>query len=567
MRCASAVIRAALLIAQVLGEYGIAHFTEFGRNGGKDYCIHFNSHWTPLPQHLHTTPAVEVYDLTPSVLCSDSDVPDGVFRDRVAMVMRGNCTFYEKVHLAQTNGAKGLLIISRDWLIPPQGNESRYEEIDIPLALMSYADMLDLRTRFRDRKQVVLYSPDEPLVDWSMALMFLMAVGTVAGGGYWSGVQEITKRGFLFRQTEQEESGETEESETVNITPSTIAVWVGMCCLLLVLLYMFYDYLVHVFIGFFCLTSSVGLYNCLWLIVRRIPVGKCRIPENKLPCLKKRLDMRVLLLGGLCASVSITWCVFRNEDRWAWVLQDTLGMAFCLYVMKTFRLPSFRACTLLLTALLVYDVFFVFITPYLTKSGKSIMIEVGGGPSKSSTHEKLPLVLKVPSLSFSAVVLCSRPFLLLGFGDICIPGLLIAYCHRFDVLVHSSKVYFLTSTVGYSVGLFLSFACVLLMNLAQPALLYLVPCSLLSSLMVALWRSELKLYWSGGVSLPSPVAMAPVAQTLNPAVSETLTNQEPGCEVTNQDEDPLPAAEEERPQRTEDSCSNRLNIQKDDFLP
>lgn len=66
----------------------------------------------PCPQS-----AVEVYDLTPSVLCSDSDIMDGGFPDCVAMVMRGNCTFYEKVRLAQNNGAKGLLIVSKEWLV------------------------------------------------------------------------------------------------------------------------------------------------------------------------------------------------------------------------------------------------------------------------------------------------------------------------------------------------------------------------------------------------------------------------------------------------------------------
>ncbi|XP_053537768.1 signal peptide peptidase-like 2 [Ictalurus punctatus] len=544
----SALTCAALLITQVLGEYGVAHFSALGESKEKDYCIHFNSRWTPLPLHLNTMSAVEVYDLTPSVLCSDSDVPDGGFPDHVAMAMWGNCTLYEKVCLAQSNGAKGLLIISKAGLITPKGNESQYEEINIPLAVISYTDMLDIRMRFRDRKQVVLYSPKGPWLDVSVVLMFLMAVGTVAGGGYWTGVQEIKK---LMKE---EASGEKEESETVNITMSTITVWVAMCSLMLVLLYMFYSYLVFIYIGFFCLVSSMGLYNCLWLIVHRIPVGKCRIPENKLPYLKKRPDVRMLLLGLLCVSVSITWAVFRNDDWWAWVLQDTLGMASCLYILTTFRLPSFRACTLLLTALLVYDVFFVFITPYITKSGESIMVEVGVGPSDSSTQEKLPVVLKVPYMTFSAVVLCNWPFLLLGLGDIIIPGLHVAYCHRFDVLVNSPKVYFLASTVGYTVGLILSFVCAFLMNSAQPALLYLVPFTLLFSLLVALWRSELKPYWKGAVSLPSPVAMTPVTQTLNPPTSESSANQEPDVsDVTNQGEDPPPPTEEERLQRTEAS--------------
>ena len=38
------------------------------------------------------------------------------------MVMRGNCTFYEKVRLAQINGAKGILIVSRDRLVRGGGS-------------------------------------------------------------------------------------------------------------------------------------------------------------------------------------------------------------------------------------------------------------------------------------------------------------------------------------------------------------------------------------------------------------------------------------------------------------
>lgn len=60
---------------------------------------------------------LQIYDLTTSVLCSPSEVPEGGFPNRIPMVLRGNCTFYEKVRLAQINGAKGLLIVSKDRLV------------------------------------------------------------------------------------------------------------------------------------------------------------------------------------------------------------------------------------------------------------------------------------------------------------------------------------------------------------------------------------------------------------------------------------------------------------------
>ena len=36
-------------------------------------------------------------------------------------------------------------------------------------------------------------------------------------------------------------------------------------------------------------------------------------------------------------------------------------------MLKVLRLPSFKICTILLSALFIYDIFFVFITPLITK--------------------------------------------------------------------------------------------------------------------------------------------------------------------------------------------------------
>lgn len=35
-----------------------------------------------------------------------------------------------------------------------------------------------------------------------------------------------------------------------------------------------------------------------------------------------------------------------SSSRWAWVLQDALGIAFCLYMLKTVRLPTFKVLLL-----------------------------------------------------------------------------------------------------------------------------------------------------------------------------------------------------------------------------
>ena len=43
-------------------------------------------------------------------------------------------------------------------------------------------------------------------------------------------------------------------------------------------------------------------------------------------------------------------------------------------MLKTLRLPSFKICTILLSILFFYDIFFVFITPLFTKvNGKTLL--------------------------------------------------------------------------------------------------------------------------------------------------------------------------------------------------
>lgn len=551
----------AATLSKVLCEYGMVHVTSEKSSGSaKDYCILFNSEWAHLPHDLTKAALLHLQDQTASVLCSPADVPDGGFSNRIPMVMRGNCTFYEKVRLAQINGARGLLIVSRERLVPPGGNRSQYEEIDIPVALLSYSDMLDISKTFGPSVKVAMYAPNEPVLDYNMVIIFVMAVGTVATGGYWAGSRDVKKR--YMKHKRDDGSDKKHDDETVDVTPVMICVFVVMCCSMLILLYQFYDRLVYVIIAIFCLAASIGLYSCLFPFVRRIPYGKCRIPDNNLPYFHNRPPVWKLLLASFCIAVSVLWGVYRNEDQWAWILQDILGIAFCLYMLKTIRLPTFKSCTLLLFVLFIYDVFFVFITPFLTKSGESIMVEVAAGPSDSSTQEKLPMVLKVPRLNSSPLALCDRPFSLLGFGDILVPGLLVAYCHRFDIQIQSSRIYFLACTIAYGIGLLVTFVALALMQRGQPALLYLVPCTLLTSLTVALWRKELPMFWTGSgfvqKDLPNPpLVLAPSGS--EPVLEQNSEKEEPnvGQECHSEEEQQQVGTEKGTLDTTEEqTCSN-----------
>ncbi|KAK2110959.1 Signal peptide peptidase-like 2C [Saguinus oedipus] len=507
------------------GEYGVVHVVS--ENWSKDYCIRFSSHYTTLPRDLDHTPLLPLYDGTKVPWCpgehslhqaqsgSPSQRP---LRQTTAMVMGGNCSFHTKGWLAQGHGAHGLLIVSRvsdqqcsDTTPVPQDPQQPLPDLTIPMAILHYADMLDIlsHTRRGAVVRVAMYAPPEPIIDYNMLVIFILAVGTVAAGGYWAG---LTKANRLQRHRARGGGGpgghrpppeaaaaegaqeKDDEDIPVDFTPAMTGTVVTVSCSLMLLLYFFYDYFVYVMIGIFSLGAGTGLYSCLSPLVCRLPLRQYQRPPHGL---QASLPLPLLLLAILCTTVVVFWVDYRNEDSWAWLLQDTLGISCCLFILHRMRLLTLKNCSSFLLVLLAFDVFFVFVTPFFTKTGESIMVQVVTGPAESLSHEKLPMVLRVPWLRVSALTLCDKPFSILGFGDTVVPGFLVAYCRRFDVQVRSRQVYFAACTMAYAVGLLLTFMAMVLMQMAQPALLYLVPSTLLTSLAVAACRRELSLFWTG----------------------------------------------------------------------
>ena len=537
MVCLGFLLLLLLLLTSTMarGEYAVVHVVS--DNWSKDYCVLFRSDYVTLPRDLHHAPLLPLHDGTQAPWCPGEDSSHQAhpgsrsqwpLRLTTAMVVRGNCSFYAKGWLAQARGAHGLLIVSQvsgqqcsDTTPATQDRHKPLPHLTIPVAVLCYTDMLDILsyTHGGAGVRVALYAPPEPILDYNVVVIFILAVGTVAVGGYWAGVTEADRVQRRLAQGEggpgghnQQEAvaaqqGHEEEDATVDFTPAMMGAVVTMSSSIMLLLYFFYDCFVYVMIAIFGLGASTGLYSCLVPVVHHLPLQQYWWPlPGRRACLQLPL---LLLLAGLCMVVTVLWVAYRNEDRWAWLLQDMLGVAYCLFVLRRVRLPTLKSCASFLLALLAFDVFFVFVTPLLTRTGESIMVEVASGPADSLSHERLPMVLKVPQLSFSALTLCDEPFSILGFGDIVVPGFLVAYCHRFDVHIRSRQVYFVACTVAYAVGLLVTFVAMALMQMGQPTLLYLVSSTLLTSLAVAACRQELTLFWTGQGTAKTPARPVP----------------------------------------------------------
>jgi len=87
---------------------------------------------------------------------------------------------------------------------------------------------------------------------------------------------------------------------------------------------------------------------------------------------------------------------------------------------------------------------------------------------------------------------------MLGLGDIVIPGIFLSLCLKFDIDKFINKkskslddlkiVYHTTSFIGYGIGMIITYGALIIMNQAQPALLFLVPTCTLSVVLVSLIR-------------------------------------------------------------------------------
>ena len=159
---------------------------------------------------------------------------------------------------------------------------------------------------------------------------------------------------------------------------------------MLVLLYLFKNYLYPPFFVLICCSSSGAVAAIIEDSLSAVfPKSYARLNSASCPsintghllCGKVNICQFLEVLCG--AGVVLTWAITRN-----WVFNDIIAASLALTFFKTIRLNSVGPGVFLLSLLFCYDIFFVFISPALTK-GTSIMVAV-------ATTIDLPIMLKMP---------------------------------------------------------------------------------------------------------------------------------------------------------------------------
>ncbi|CAK8995423.1 Minor histocompatibility antigen H13 (Intramembrane protease 1) (IMP-1) (IMPAS-1) (hIMP1) (Presenilin-like protein 3) (Signal peptide peptidase) [Durusdinium trenchii] len=166
-----------------------------------------------------------------------------------------------------------------------------------------------------------------------------------------------------------------------------------------------------------------------------------------------------------------------------WMLNNIMGLSFCLMGIRYVNLSSFRTGVVLLAGLFLYDVFWVFLSKPLF--GANVMVSVAKGI-------EAPMKLLLPRDCGGCGDL---KFGMLGLGDIAVPGLFTSFLAKWDAVKMSEGsstgfIYLNVAIMMYILSLAATIAAMIIFNHAQPALLYICPGLLLGSIGVAFARAE-----------------------------------------------------------------------------
>lgn len=184
----------------------------------------------------------------------------------------------------------------------------------------------------------------------------------------------------------------------------------------------------------------------------------------------KSVEVEFTISQIVAAIPGAFFCAWYASKK-HWLANNILGLAFCIQGIEMLSLGSFKTGAILLGGLFIYDIFWVFFTPVMVSVAKSF---------------DAPIKLLFPTADKT------RPFSMLGLGDIVIPGIFVALALRFDVSRKKGIQYFNSAFLGYTVGLVLTIVVMNWFQAAQPALLYIVPAVIGFLAVHVIWNHDVK---------------------------------------------------------------------------
>jgi len=388
------------------------------------------------------------------------------------------------------------------------------------------------------------------------------------------------------------------ESQQVTLSPRQSMYLLAFSAVFLLILYFLLQF-GKVVVYLIMIVFSVGSISALSTLIfspliglssTKLSPALLSLPSLSLPFKLGTFTAVEVFSSFLSFLVVLAWFLTRNLSG-SYVLQDFLAILICCVFLKQVRVTTLRTASLVLAAFFSYDVFMVFLTPFIF--GSSVMVDVAtaGQPQQVTNPacycrlnpsddnvcgvgEVMPILLRLPRMNDYR-----GGFSMLGLGDIVLPGLLLSYALRTDYelarglhprassdaneriypsdgamntqlphltansgisspslvqrgpnssftsntlsqessITSSSNAISLNSSllstlakygiildglwiialVGYAIGLIFANFAVALFQMGQPALLYLVPCTVIPICAMSIFRGDFDALWRG----------------------------------------------------------------------
>jgi len=440
----------------------------------------------------------------------------------VAVVWAQNCSFQEKAVLAKAAGAKGIVVVSANATVNMTAENATVDSEDLGLFVLGVAKAVGDRFAAADayaerhgvgedgplRLAFTVYTPPSLINDPSEFLVICLATSLLVAGAFFSTADLRLGSPIAPKSSEQ----------VVEVDTWFPLMFCALGSCVLVTLYFLMQYLIYFIIFMFCVGGASTLTELAHVNLRYyLPTLQRRLCSAPLVGL---IEVAHVLASAAAAFVVVSWLVLRNTEH-GWLFQDIIGAGFLCFMQRTLRMPNMKLAAGLLSLMFCFDVFWVFLSPLIFEKSVMVVVATGGG-----TGESVPMLLRIPPIGDPL----GRDRML-GFGDIALPGLLISFLLRFDILSRRrmTQGYFVPAVVGYTIALCTTLLALYIMQMGQPALLYLVPGTLGTTLVLGWKRGELMNLWEGepiasGSSTPAGLGSAcnycPSGHALQPMAAE-----------------------------------------------
>lgn len=351
------------------------------------------------------------------------------------------------------------------------------------------------------------------MIDSSHISTFLIALVLIIYGSFRALDQDksndsLSSYKLLSESTNFESTSSSSHSHVIE-TIHAIALPLG-ASFSLIIMFFFFDSLQTVFIICTAILATMGfsylLTPCCQMILRsysdntKISLG-----------FFGRYTLAEIVAFSISISIVLIWIITGH-----WLFMDVIATGLCISFIALVRLPNLKVSALLLLGLVIYDVFWVYFSHYIFTT--NVMIRVATREAENpltSIARKLNFNrYHAPKLSLPGKIVFPSMqqrgrFSLLGLGDIIMPGLVLCFVLRFEARKRTNHLYnndsflfvhrltyFQCCLFGYCAGLVAATISSEVFKCAQPALLFLVPCTLIPLFLIAYLKGDLNSMWS-----------------------------------------------------------------------